>query len=400
MFKKKQKYQKRIKYNFGLLHSAPDENALAVYSDFLKLNPNHLGNWSRPGSHPDETEKIERDLVFRLADLYGDQLKSFEGYVSSGATEGNIFCAWLGRQKMQTEMQISEICMLTNDLSHYSLSKAASVVGIDDFRTTLTSDWVVDPESIYSTVGEKCKQGYRGFLIPLTAGYTKTGTSDDVEAVVEILEKIKIGNPNILFHVWVDAALNGLTEPFCSESFKPLSKDMVSGLVVDFHKFGGVPYPASVVLYRASEVEIIDNKIGYLPHNDCTLLGSRSGAPAAAMWQRLNDEGSGSLINTVQTQVKNKSFFMENLQKIFPDCQIINNEYSISCGVIFSSLKEGKLPQTVEKKYWLYPGCDAYTFSDGNIYTGPLYTFYFLPHVTKETTEELLSDLSAAASSI
>ncbi|GAI18920.1 unnamed protein product, partial [marine sediment metagenome] len=66
----------------------------------------------------------------------------------------------------------------------------------------------------------------------------------------------------------------------------------VSSITADPHKMGLAPIPAGSILFREkSWLEAIKSDAPYLNKSSPTLLGTRSGASAAAVWALLNSLG-------------------------------------------------------------------------------------------------------------
>jgi len=380
-------------FNLGSLCTPPHPVATKVYQSFLKYNPNHLGNWSykEPGQG---TERLEYEVIKKMIDLYHAPKEGIEGYVTSGGTEGNIYSLWLGRLCLEKLCTKGTICLLRTSLSHYSIRKAGNICNIPQFLTPLNSqEWNIDAKSLSKKVKELYKIGYRGFLLPLTVGYTTTGTQDNIQEITKIIKKLEKELKNTNFYIWIDAALNGLIEPFINESFQPFTSSLIQTLVVDFHKFGMVPYPAGIVLYRRNLRKAAEQDINYLEEKDSTLLGSRQGASAVAIWAMIHYLGRSGYRKMALEQLKNKNYFIKNIQDIFPKAEIISHRNSPSCGVIFHSLKNQKLPRALEDKYWLYPGLMNLKFESNIKKRQIIYKFLFLPHLKKYILKEFFFDL-------
>jgi glutamate/tyrosine decarboxylase-like PLP-dependent enzyme len=385
--------QRDTSKNMGLLYTPPHTLAVATLRSFLDQNPNHLGNWSTPESRPFATQSLERELVAELADLYGAASGSVEGYVTTGGSEGNLFSAWVGRKRLEQGLPPNAICLLRTELAHYSIGKAADVIGVQEFILPLSrTHWNIDPHSFSETVRRLYERGYRGFLIPLTVGYTLTGTADERSAIIEHIRTLESELPGTAYHLWVDAALSGLVTPFREGSAKPFSEPDIQTIIVDFHKFAGVPYPAGVVLYRKELRSLVERPIGYLMESDSTLLGSRSGAAAAAIWAVIHSMGKDGFAEIIKQQDAHKAFFVDGVRRICPEAEIIQDAESLSCAVVFGHRKDQRLPQDMERKYWLFSQQAAYHFRDTEE-AALIYKFYFMPHMKREVVEEFLRDL-------
>ena len=287
---------REFRRNIGLGHvmSYPSHWAAAVWRLLIVFNPGNLGNWSIRGKKINNvTGKFEWSVLQMMLDLYRvKNKKNWEGYFTSGTTEANIYLAWLGRRRLQEQgIALEKIGLLRNSLTHYSLTKAADVVGVKDFELPIGNDWEgFDLSSLLYEVKKLKKKGYQGFLIPLTLGFTLSGTDDDIDEIIGNLSQWGKKN-KVQFFFWIDAALAGLVRPFVDDDFQPLNNPHISGMAVDFHKYGRVPLPAGLVFYRNNLRKLIEKPIAYLTEADSTLLGSRTGVSPVAVWAELMTSG-------------------------------------------------------------------------------------------------------------
>ncbi len=315
----------RKKWNLGWLLTPPNPLAIWTYRFFVDVNPNHLGNWStQPNAHGG-TQKLEQENIQALIDLYHADKSHLEGYITSGGTEGNLFSVWAGNAYLKKHCTTEKICLLHTSLTHYSVVKAAHIANVDIKITPLNSStWSMDPDALVFSLHHLSLKGYRGFLIPLTLGYTLTGTSDHIDDIIKKINKFHRTHPHIRCYLWIDAALNGLITPFISTRFTPFQSRLINTIVVDFHKFGGTPYPAGVILYRRRLRKLIEKPIDYLPDHDNTVLGSRPGAAAASIWTMIQLNGVDGFKTKVYKQKTILKYFLQRVLRIFPHAHIID----------------------------------------------------------------------------
>jgi len=385
--------KKQVSNNFGYIYSMPHPISVKAYNLFLNRNPQNLGNWTIDNSNLDETHEIERQVISKIIYLYKTENKKLEGYITTGGTESNLFSLWIGNKYLQTKVKKNKICVISSALTHYSISKSADVMGIKKFITPLNiSEWSIDDNGIAKTIAFLYKKGYRGFLIPLTYGYTLTGTKDNVKLIESKLKELKKKLRNIHFFVFIDASLNGLIEPFINNKFKPFKSSLVNTFSVDFHKYGFAPYPAGIVIYKKNLRRYIEKTIDYLPEKDNTLLGSRSGLPALAIWSLIKCLGFNGYKKIISEQLKNKNYFINNIHRLNPESEVITNTYSLSCAINFRSDKKTKLPRYFERKYGLFLTKKRLFFYP-NIYKDTnMYKIYFQPYIKRGTINQFLSE--------
>lgn len=327
----------------GYLITYPHTIVVDIWQKLLPYNPNNIGNWSileLPQNQLFSSRTFEREVIFKMIDLYHGDKKKLEGYITSGGTEANIFSSWTGRKYLEKKgIDKEKICLINTTLTHYSIKKAADVIGVKDFTVGLNEkSWGMDVDSLKKTIKKLYIKGFRGFLLPLTIGYTLTGTLDPYKDIClrvrELKEKIK----GIEFFVWVDAALNGLIEPFLNKKFRPFDLPEIQTFLVDFHKFGSVPCPAGVVLYRNDLRKLIEKPIDYLNVKDNTLLGSRSGIASVACWITIQSFGKRGFKKIIAKNKKKMSKFVKKY-KNKNGLEFIISRNSLSCGIIVKNRK-------------------------------------------------------------
>lgn len=380
-------------YNFGSLHSFPTRHATAAYKLLLKFNPGNLGTWSDDAAATHATTKIEFEVIHKLIDLYNLDHTSTSGYVTSGGTESNMFLTWIGRKFLEEKCINKKFCMLHTSLTHYSVRKSADICSVALAQVPLEQKtWAMSLVGLQNTLQEKYKDGFRGFLLPLTLGATAVGTSDPIEQISKLTQLFTQSHPGSNFFIWIDAAYNGLVLPFTDGDNSVFKDNNISAVLVDFHKFGQVPYPAGIVLYKKKFIEKIKKNIDYLEEKDTTLLGSRSGIPAMSIWMTMHAMGKSGYKEVVSKQLNNKNLFCTGLRSISEKSTIITEKNSLTCGVVFNDLLKQRLPEWIEGKYSLYGGLTELQFTQSSR-SELIYKFFFLPHIKREIVYSFLVDL-------
>lgn len=338
---------KEFRNNVGLgnIITYPSWIATLVWRILIPYNPGNLGNWTTKEKKINNVTGIfEADVTSKMLDLYHANTNDFEGYFTSGATEANIFSAWLGRKYIQRELgKDTKIALLLTDLTHYSLPKAADVVGIHLEHVAIRNDWQgMDADALSFALDQLYNQGVRGFLLPLTLGFTLTGTDDDVETLAKTVEHFNHDRPDARFFLWIDAALAGLVQPFTDASFAPLNNPHIQTIAIDFHKFWEVPLPAGLILYRKGLRALIEKPIDYLTEKDNTLLGSRTGISPVAVWSNIEYLGRDGLKKLIHRNVEKKRRFIETYTR-YTDLEIITSSHNLSLAILIHH----------RKRYWL-----------------------------------------------
>lgn len=384
--------QRTLTKKIGWLYSPPNNIAIAAYQSLLKENPNHLGSVINK-KHIGPSEALEKEVILKMANLYQAKCGSLDGYITTGSTEANIFSAWIGKKYVKRRVGKNRVCLLKTALTHYSIEKAADIIDISTFEVPLNIEtWAMDTNGLAQKINMLYQRGYRGFLIPLTLGYTATGSSDDIVSVQQTLNIIQLELPEIKTFVWIDAALNGLIVPFLNDTFVPFSYPCVQTICVDFHKFGFVPYPAGLILYRKALRKLIEKDVGYIQEKDATILGSRQGASAASVWATIHSFGKSNYTKLSRSCLQRKRYFIRRLHAVDERLEIVSHQYSISCGVIAPLWLQSKL-NAVSNIYGLHPTTLTLTFYPNIERHVTIYKFFFLPHIHKHTIDTLIDSL-------
>lgn len=384
---------RKLHLNFGSLNTPPHPICIKIYQDFIKFNPGNLGNWSNNISDTYSTTRMEHEVIHKIIDIYSGNHKRMNGYITSGGTEGNIYLMWLGRTSLEKVYENNQICLLRTSLTHYSIEKAGKISGLKQFVLPLNEiEWGIDTNGFSQSISKLYKKGYKGFIVPLTIGYTSTGTSDNVNDILQLATKLMNKLENIKFFFWIDASLNGLIEPFVDNTFKPFSSKLVQGIVVDFHKLGLVPYSAGVVIYNKVLNKLTRNNIPYLSEIDDTLLGSRSGIPAICIWAMIHSFGKEGYKKLILKQLEHKEFFLKEMS-LYPQIKVVTNSNSLTCGMIYTGNTSNQFPKWLEQKYYLYPGLFEMIFYPNIKVKIKIYKIFFLPHITKLITKEFCKDI-------
>ncbi len=242
----------------------PLKVAIKAYSEFLETNL--LDEEIFPNAKVLEEEAIEK-----IAGLFSNPRAG--GYITSGGTEGNIAALWVARKLSGRRAVIAPAS------AHYSIDKACDLQQIELVRSKLE-----DHRASIEDIQEKADR--ETIAIVATAGTTALGLVDPIEEIAEIAEDNKC-------FLHVDASFGGFVLPFLENPPRwDFRVDGVTSIVADPHKMGLAPIPAGSVLFRKRNwLKAIEIEVPYLSKTSATLLGTRPGASAAAVWAALNSLG-------------------------------------------------------------------------------------------------------------
>jgi histidine decarboxylase len=118
------------------------------------------------------------------------------------------------------------------------------------------------------------------------------GAHDDIAGVIGKLDDADVSLDRRYIHL--DGALNAMVIPFAADapmSIRPSFRHAIDSISASGHKMIGTPMPCGVLVARRRHVEQVASAIAYLRSNDTTLMGSRNGHAALAVWSRVIGHG-------------------------------------------------------------------------------------------------------------
>ncbi len=275
---------------------SPD-HALLDNAPFLSTmveNPNHIGchTLEQSEAYFEGTHALEREVIRICAEqIMGAEAESCDGYVASGGTEANLQAIWIYRNYFLNECDArhEEIAIIGSEHTHYSTAKAANLLNIR-WATVKTdaATMAVSEDAINETISELEKDGVRYFIVVANMMTTMFGSVDNVDLYVDALNK-----RNHTFQVHVDAAFGGFYYPFSNEETHLTFKNPhITSITMDAHKMAQAPYGTGIFLIRKGWMQHAHTKeASYVEGQDSTLIGSRSGANAIAVWMILMTYG-------------------------------------------------------------------------------------------------------------
>lgn len=293
------------------------------YLSTLLKNPNHIGCHTLGSSESffSGTQEIEKEVIAICAKniLKGDT-DEFDGYVASGGTEANIQAIWMYRNYFQKEYNAknSEIVVLCSTDSHYSMAKGANILNIPiikigvDFETREISN-----ESVLQAIRRAKKEGINYFIVVSNMMTTMFGSVDSIDVYVEALNQ-----ENCIFKLHIDGAFGGFYYPFSKDDNNIINfkNPNVSSVTLDAHKMAQAPYGTGIFLTRKNLIHYTTTQeASYVEGEDCTLIGSRSGANAIAIWMILSTYGPNGWSEKIYILQKRTDYLCEKLKELKVD---------------------------------------------------------------------------------
>ncbi len=266
----------------------------AAFISTLVQNPNHIGchTLGKSESFFAGTQAIEKELIEICAvDILKGNAGEQDGYVASGGTEANLQAIWIYRNYFQQEKKATsnEICILCSEDSHYSMNKAANILSLDIFKIPVDAPTrSLSADVVKKTIQQAQQKNKKHFIVVANMMTTMFGSIDDIHILTAPLLEM-----NMDFKLHVDGAYGGFYYPFTDENSALTFKNKhISSFTLDAHKMAQAPYGTGIFLIRKGLIGYVNTQqASYVEGEDYTLIGSRSGANAVAVWMILAKNG-------------------------------------------------------------------------------------------------------------
>lgn len=276
------------------------------------------------------------------------------GSMCSGGTVANITALWAARNlALPAEGRFKGVAheglfralryygyegaaVLVSKRGHYSLRKAADVLGIGrDYLIAIDTDENnhIDLDALREKCVELRAQKICIIAIVGIAGTTETGNVDPLDGIADIAREFKA-------HYHVDAAWGGPT--LFSHRYKDLLKgiEKADSVTLDAHKQLYVPMGAGLVVFKAPEkLKSIEHHANYVVRQGSRDLGSNTlegSRPGMAMlvhsglkiiaregYEILIDQGIGKAKNFAEMIVEHEAFELIS----HPELNIVTYRY-------------------------------------------------------------------------
>lgn len=275
----------------------------APFLSALIANPNHIGCHTLNESEAafEGTHQIEKELIDVCAkQIFKGGDEEFDGYVASGGTEANIQAIWILKRYYEVEFNAkpSEIGVIYSEDAHYSMPKASKLLSLSSFVTKVDEETrKVKKDSVEKCIEAARTSGIKHFIVVMNMSTTMFGSVDDIDEITTWLDDL-----NVDYKVHVDAAFGGYIYPFSTDrSALSFQNPKINSFTLDGHKMLQSPYGTGIYLTRKGFMEYaLTEEANYVKGKDYTLVGSRSGANAIAIWMIMRTYGSEGWKSKIQ----------------------------------------------------------------------------------------------------
>jgi glutamate/tyrosine decarboxylase-like PLP-dependent enzyme len=337
-----------------------DENVFNTSGSFLNdspllksfiANPNNIGCHTLGKSEEafKGSQELEKEVIQVLAvDIFKSDENGYDGYIATGGTEANIQALWIYRNHYTNNFNASldEMVILSSEDTHYSVHKGSNLLSVD--AVSLPVDFnsrEILVEEFDAIVKTLTSEGKKYFIVISNMATTMFGSVDNPDMYAEILTK-----NNVEFKIHIDGAFGGFIYPISNKkSTINFQNPHISSITIDAHKMLQAPYGTGVFLCRKGLIEnVLTKEAQYVDGMDLTIVGSRSGANAIAVWMILFSYGYYGWFEKINTLLLRTEWFIKQLDK-----QKV--EYFRDSYMNIVTIKSDYVPVGLARKFGLVP---------------------------------------------
>jgi len=337
-----------------------DENVFNTSGAFLNVSPllkSFIANPNNIGCHTlgkseeafKGSQELEREVIKVLAvDIFKAEENQYDGYIATGGTEANIQALWIYRNLFRKEFDAStkEMVILSTVDTHYSVHKGSNLLNVDtvSIPVDFNSREIIVTE-LDSIVANLITKGKKYFMVISNMATTMFGSVDNPNMYAEILTKHKVE-----FKIHIDGAFGGFIYPISNkDSTINFENPNISSITIDAHKMLQAPYGTGVFLCRKGLIEnVLTKEAQYVDGMDLTIVGSRSGANAIAVWMILFSYGYYGWFEKINTLLLRTEWFCKQMNDL-------NIEYFRDPFMNIVTLKSKYISQNIAGKFGLVP---------------------------------------------
>jgi tyrosine decarboxylase/aspartate 1-decarboxylase len=343
----------------GSMCTEPNAIASEAHRMFLEAN---LGN---PGLYPG-TAELENVLIKMLSELLHGH--GISGLTVGGGTEANITALWIAK-KLSNGKEV-----IYPKSAHFSLQKAADVLGLNAVEVGLTEELQIDLKEVETNLSENTA------AVVCMAGTTEFGVIDPIKELAELC---------VDTYLHVDAAFGGFVIPFLKDLGYDMPKfdfeiENVSSISVDPHKMGLATIPSGVLLLKDTEyLEKIAVSSPYLTSpRQASLSGTRCSAGAVSAYVVMKHLGREGYRNVVKDCMETTEYLARRVRELGLELVMepIMNIIAIK----------------LENPEKVYARLDELGWKASLTRDLKCLRIVVMPHVTKKVVDEFIPDLERA----
>jgi len=353
------------------------------------LNHFACNNAGNPYDHshiPFNSHPFERELIDRFGAVYGFPANNTWGFLSNSGTDSNMHGLYMGRMILQNRTGVMPKVYFTAE-AHYSIQILRDLLQLESVIVGTNAEGGMDVEDLERQL--KTNSDHPA-LVVATIGTTFKGAIDSIDA---IQKKLK----NYTAYLHLDAALFGGFLPHTAFAGKLLQRgNLINGeisprydsIAVSCHKFFGFPSPAGLFITTRTNFELFLESFSrihdpeYIKQVPGTIACSRDAVKPAEFYFFSTNKAFAQQAVDAQTILDNTSYLQKEM----------NSHYS--------HLQPTRAGEHSNIIYFIKPNkmvVDRYSLATMRLNINgklmPHAHVVVMPHVTKKTLDQFLTDL-------
>jgi histidine decarboxylase len=337
-----------------------------------------LNNVGDPHEHSHDrrhTKPIEQQVVATIADLLRAPRHRW-GYVTTGSSEAALHAMDEGARRYPDAL------VYASAAAHYSVLKNAALLRLPLITVATHRGGQLDVDGLARVLQ---RHRDRAAIIVATAGTTMTEAVDDVAAITQVCDRLRITRRRI----HVDAALSGIPLALLPDDQRP-AFDFTAGatsMAVSGQKFFGTPMPCGVLVYAGRPLHRPNNQVPYIGSSDTTIVGSRSGHTPLMLWWALTTQRHDGHRRRAEASRELAEYTLQQLRAIGWPCDRQPHAFTVTLE---------QPPSTVTDKWVLASDrdTDPHPGDDG----GGTAHIVCMPGVVQAQIDEFVTDLRRVVS--
>jgi histidine decarboxylase len=249
---------------------------------------------------------------------------------------------------------------------HYSIKKNSIILNMSYVEIKSSSNGEMDYEDLRYHLSMNSAPP----IINLTIGTTFDGAIDSVDKTLIILKETSHEN----FYIHCDAALFGGFLPFLDTTHELDFRKNINSISISTHKFFGIPFPSGIFLSKEKPNGGFVDCIEYIDSDDTTISGSRNGQTAILLWSLIEKNGIEGFKKEASQCIDNAKYLRNLLEGINYNPQLNQNSNTVTFDIPSSKV--------INKWQLATRGQRAHVV--------------VMQHITKQTIDSLISDISHA----
>lgn len=237
------------------------------------------------------SKDLERELLDRLAAVFGLPPGAAFGYVTAGGMEANFAALWWARTALKAR-GCDRIIHLSSRQAHDCIAKSCDMLAMETLQIAARPAGGIDLAGLKEALGAVIERPLDrpgretiGVVVSATVGTMREGIVDDIAGVKAMLQAT-LAPLRVPYHVHADGAIYGVLLPVIAPALSRHLFDTIDTLALSGHKFIGALGISGLVLTTR---RLVASGFGEAGLSAAHFADSRDGNNVIELYARLND---------------------------------------------------------------------------------------------------------------